>query len=96
MAVQKSKHFPLIALGDLQVTGSKQIVNPFPGYDVTCQVTLRASSAAEANKAVSCTAALDAAKSLITVCAWEATSSSDPTLIAATDEVTVDVLIVRQ
>lgn len=91
MAVQRSKHFPLFALGDLSFTGSTQIVNPFPGQSVSVVATLKGTAAPGAHTV---TAALDAGKGLITVSAFKDDGSG--ALVAATDAVSVDVLIVRQ
>lgn len=91
MAVQRSKHFPLFALGDLSFTGSAQIANPFPGQSISTLVTLKGTAAPGA---LVVTSAVDAAKGLVTISAFKDDGSG--ALVAATDSVTVDVLIVRQ
>lgn len=91
MAVQRSKHFPLLALGSLSFTGSVQIPNPFPGIDINTCVTVKG-TAVPSTLAV--TSTLDAAKNLVTISAFESDGSGG--LQAGTTAVSVDVLIFRQ
>jgi hypothetical protein len=95
-AFARSKHDPVLASGTVVTsasTGSVQFASPFPGQDISVNLSLKGASAPSADQL---SYDLDAAKQLITVYAWKSTAAGNTALIAASAAATVDVQVIRQ
>ncbi len=85
----RSKHSPYFAHGTTAVTGSSKGIKPGLNRIEEVVPVVKASLAADANKADSLTIVIATDRKSFDIYAWKATSSSDPTLIAATAAVNV-------
>lgn len=94
-AFARSKHDPVLASGTVTTSaaGSVQFASPFPGQDISVNLTLKGASAPSVDQL---SYDLDAAKQLITVYAWKSTAAGNTALTAASVAATVDVQVIRQ
>lgn len=95
MVAPNNPYSVLLAHGSVSVTGSKTVKVPGPGKIAAVSVVQEASLAADVNKAAKLSVKIASDKKSFTVYAWKSKAAGDTELVAATDAVTVNWLVVR-